>query len=134
MCLSVRNFERFSLTIARWFVTLLIQRSNPGNYTTARDVTALLAGEPWTRALGTAPRRAESAVWRQPACTVAAYRDRYGIVGARPLGTTPDSTAQKLDASRARVALEAAERLAAQSSGSERPKPTLTTRAMQSVI
>ncbi|WP_206750978.1 hypothetical protein, partial [Cryobacterium levicorallinum] len=37
---SVRNFERFSLTIARWFVTLLFQRSNPGNYTTARDVTA----------------------------------------------------------------------------------------------
>jgi len=39
MCLSVRNFERFSLTIARWFPGLLIQRSKPGNYTTRGDAT-----------------------------------------------------------------------------------------------
>jgi len=73
---------------------------------------ALLAGETWTRALGVAPRGSASAVWRQHACTVAAYRDRYGIVAARPLGAAPDSTAQKLDAARARAALEAAQRLA----------------------
>ena len=62
---------------------------------------ALLAGEPWTRALGTAPRGSAA---------VAAYR-RYGIVGAKPLGSAPESTAQALDAARARAALEAAQRL-----------------------
>ena len=32
-------FDRYSLTIARWFPTLLIQRPKTGNYTTPRDVT-----------------------------------------------------------------------------------------------
>lgn len=73
---------------------------------------ALLSREIWTRALGVTPRGSAYAVWRQHACTVAAYRDRYGIVGARPLGAAPESTAQKLDAARARSALEAAQRLA----------------------
>jgi hypothetical protein len=36
------------------------------------------------------------------------------IVGARPLGAAPDSTAQKFDAARARAALETAQRLAAE--------------------
>jgi hypothetical protein len=74
---------------------------------------ALLARESWTRALGTVPRGSAAATWRQNGCTVAAYRDRYGIVGAPPLGVAAESTAQKLDAIRARAALEAAERLAA---------------------
>ena len=72
---------------------------------------ALLAGDPWTRALGAVPRGSAAAAWRQNGCTVAAYRDRYGTVGAKPLGAPPDSTAQKLDAARARAALEAAQRL-----------------------
>ncbi|TFD47007.1 conjugal transfer protein [Cryobacterium frigoriphilum] len=71
---------------------------------------ALQAGEPWTRALGAAPRGLAAAAWRQSGCTVAAYRDRYGIVDARPLGAVPESTAQKLDAARACAALEAAQR------------------------
>ncbi|TFC31357.1 TrwC relaxase [Cryobacterium sp. TMT1-3] len=62
---------------------------------------ALLAGEPWTRALGPAPRGAAAVAWHQNGCAVAAYRDRYGITGVRPLGAVPDSTAQKLDADRA---------------------------------
>ncbi|TFD68440.1 MobF family relaxase [Cryobacterium gelidum] len=73
---------------------------------------ALLAGEPWTRALGTAPRGSAATAWRQSGCTVAAYRDRYDIVGSRPLGAAPESTAQNLDAARAHAALQAAERLA----------------------
>ncbi|WP_233198420.1 MobF family relaxase [Cryobacterium sp. Y50] len=73
---------------------------------------ALLAGEPWTRALGAVPRGSAAAAWRQNGCTVAAYRDRYGITGARPLGATPESTAQKLDAARAHATLVAAQRLA----------------------
>jgi conjugative relaxase-like TrwC/TraI family protein len=73
---------------------------------------ALLAGEPWTRALGTAPRGSAAVAWRQSGCAVAAYRDRYDIVGSRPLGAAPESTAQNLDAARAHAALQAAERLA----------------------
>jgi hypothetical protein len=74
---------------------------------------ALLAGEQWTRALGTAPRGSAAVAWRQNGCSVAAYRDRYGIIGGRPLGAAPESTAQKLDAARAHAALEAAQRMAA---------------------
>jgi len=72
---------------------------------------ALLAGEPWTRALGPEPRGSAGAAWRQNGCAVAAYRDRYGITGARPLGAAPESTAQRLDAARARAALEEAQRI-----------------------
>lgn len=73
---------------------------------------ALLSGEAWTRALGTAPRGSLATAWRRHGCTVAAYRDRYGIVGARALGPEPQSTSQKLDAALARAALEGAQRLA----------------------
>ena len=40
--------------------------------------------------------------------TVAAYRDRYGITDDTPLGTADATTAQKIDAARARSALERA--------------------------
>ena len=73
---------------------------------------ALLAGEPWTRALGAAPRGSSATAWHQSRCTVAAYRDRYGIVGAKPIGVVPESTAQKLAAARAHSALGKAQRLA----------------------
>ncbi|TDW28915.1 AAA domain-containing protein [Cryobacterium psychrophilum] len=86
---------------------------------------ALRAGETWTRALGVAPRGSASAAWRQHACTVSSYRDRYGIVGARALGAAPDSTAQKLDAARAHAALEAAHRLAEKRQAHEPPRRTV---------
>ena len=73
---------------------------------------ALLAGETWTRSLGVPPRGSAASVWRRHACTVAAYRDRYGVVGSRTLGPPPQSAAQRLDAGRARAALDAAQRLA----------------------
>jgi hypothetical protein len=76
--------------------------------------TSLAEGEDWVRALGCAPRSSAAATWRRHASTVAAYRDRYGIVGGAPLGQPPESTAQRLDAARARAALEAAQRLAAE--------------------
>ncbi len=60
----------------------------------------------WTKALGTPPRdQAKQRVWRRHARTIAAYRDRYGITDDRPLGTAPESTAQKIDRARAEVAL-----------------------------
>ncbi|GEP26451.1 hypothetical protein CLE01_10490 [Cryobacterium levicorallinum] len=86
---------------------------------------ALLAGEPWTRALGTAPRGSAAVAWHQNGCAVAAYRDRYGIVGARALGAVPESTAQKLDAARARAALEGAQRLAEERSARDVPRPAV---------
>jgi len=73
---------------------------------------ALLAGEKWTRSLGTAPRGFAESAWRGDACTVAAYRDRYDVVGSRTLGPPAQSTAQRLDERRARAALGAAQRLA----------------------
>jgi hypothetical protein len=86
---------------------------------------ALLAGAAWTRALGAAPRGSVVTVWRLHACTVAAYRDRYGIVGSRAIGHVSQSTAQKFDAARARAALEAARRLAESSYAYVAPRPAL---------
>lgn len=75
---------------------------------------ALLAGEAWTRALGPVPRGSAFATWRQYGCTVAAYRDRYGIIAASTLGPVPQSVAQQRDCTRARAALKSARRLAEQ--------------------
>ncbi|MFU8947900.1 MobF family relaxase [Mycetocola zhadangensis] len=73
---------------------------------------ALLVRAPWTRALGATPRGSAAAEWRHCACTVAAYRDRYGVVSATALGPPPRSTAQERDAALARAALRAAQQLA----------------------
>ena len=63
----------------------------------------------WTKALGTPPReRAKRRAWRKYARTVAAYRDRYGITDDTALGPTPVATAQKIDTTRAKAALDAA--------------------------
>ncbi|MGX5695110.1 MobF family relaxase [Agromyces soli] len=80
---------------------------------TALAKHAAAAREPWLRALGAAPTGAASATWWRCAATIAAYRDRYRIVGGRPLGIEqPTSDAQKADAVRARAVLEAARRIA----------------------
>jgi conjugative relaxase-like TrwC/TraI family protein len=73
---------------------------------------ALLAGDTWTRELGAVPHQKMTTRWRQHACTVAAYRDRYAIVGAKALGPAPATLAQRRDAARARAAFEAAKRIA----------------------
>lgn len=74
--------------------------------------TALDQGATWTIPLGTPPRTAaQRRAWRQQARTVAAYRDRYGITDDTPLGALPASTAQKIDAARAKTALDQASRI-----------------------
>lgn len=74
---------------------------------------ALSDAEGWTKALGTPPTDPHrSAAWRRSARTVAAYRDRYQITDNAPLGTPPASTAQKIDATRARAALDRTKSLA----------------------
>jgi conjugative relaxase-like TrwC/TraI family protein len=75
---------------------------------------ALLAEARWTRELGAVPRRQETSRWRKLARTVAAYRDRYAIVGTRALGATPQTETQRRDAAQARGALGAAIRITEQ--------------------
>ncbi len=68
---------------------------------------ALTDKAPWTKALGTPPPDARrAAAWRNAARVVAAYRDRYRITDDAPLGALPASEAQKVDALRARTALD----------------------------
>jgi hypothetical protein len=60
-------------------------------------------------ALGTPPKdERAAATWRRHARTVAAYRDRYGITATTPLGAPADNDVQKIDAARARIALDRA--------------------------
>ncbi len=74
--------------------------------------SALAEGQHWATALGTPPGdRRTAAEWRRYARTVAAYRDRYGINDPAPLGAPAESTAQKIDAARARTALDQAQRI-----------------------
>jgi len=72
---------------------------------------------PWTKALGTplADRR-RAAAWRKSARVVAAYRDRYRITDDAPIGAPPESAAQKIDAARARSALDKVRQLVADES------------------
>lgn len=79
--------------------------------------TALTEQEGWVARLGQMPTDMKQArVWRRQARVVAAYRDRYKINKinhhAAPLGAKPDNTAQKIDAARARTALDRARSLA----------------------
>ena len=68
---------------------------------------ALTDKTPWTRAFGAPPRDARrAAAWRKAARVVAAYRDRYRITGNTQLGASPLSEVQKIDAARARKALD----------------------------
>ena len=70
---------------------------------------ALTESAPWTTALGTPPTdRRRAATWRKAARVVAAYRDRYRITDDAPIGAPPESAAQKIDAARARAALDLA--------------------------
>ncbi|WP_114906688.1 MobF family relaxase [Ornithinimicrobium murale] len=69
--------------------------------------TARETGESWAQHLGEPPRdQRQAAAWRRYGRTVAAYRDRYSVTDDRPLGPPPQSTAQSIDAARARTALD----------------------------
>ncbi|PWD41107.1 conjugal transfer protein [Gordonia paraffinivorans] len=97
--------------------------------------TALTEQQSWTAALGTVPPQVRAAAaWRQAARVVAAYRDRYGITDTTALGARPESDTQKIDAARARAALDRARGLAdaerqaqepTRRTGSERVGPRL---------
>lgn len=74
--------------------------------------TALHDSQPWVAALGPEPKDAKAAAtWRRLAVVVATYRDRYNITDPTPLGAPAESDAQKIDAARARAALDRAREL-----------------------
>ncbi|GAA1863955.1 MobF family relaxase [Myceligenerans crystallogenes] len=66
-------------------------------------------GEPWLARLGPKPTHPHGRhAWHAAARTIAAYRDRYGITGAIPIGTgLVATTAQAADQARAAAALHA---------------------------
>lgn len=75
--------------------------------------TALTEKHEWIIKLGVQPRQARAAqAWRNAARTIAAYRDRYGVTGPAPLGVPAEAETQKIDAARARAALDRAQNLA----------------------
>ncbi len=86
--------------------------------------TALTEKHEWITELGLQPKQARAAhAWRNAARAIAAYRDRYGIAGPTPLGVPAETEAQKLDAARARTALDRAKNLAqAEQPDQERPR------------
>ena len=88
---------------------------------------ALTDCAPWARALGTPPTdRRRAPAWRKAARVVGAYRDRYRITDDAPLGTPPESAAQRVDAARTRAALRQASDIATAPSGTRpqvRPEP-----------
>jgi conjugative relaxase-like TrwC/TraI family protein len=88
---------------------------------------ALLQGATWTRELGAIPHRTFTPSWRHQACTVAAYRDRYAVVGANALGPAPQTEAQRRDANRALAALRAAKRLTQANDFFGPPRPGVST-------
>ncbi|WP_454137595.1 MobF family relaxase [Microbacterium paulum] len=78
----------------------------------------------WARSLGEEPVDAKAAAsWRKHARTIAAYRARYGITASTPLGPAPDSEVQKIDAARARAALERISDLAPAEPGEAASRP-----------
>ena len=87
---------------------------------------ALTAGDAWTRQLGAGPHRSQKTGWCTHARTVAAYRDRYAVVGASALGPAPQTVAQRRDAGRARTAIEDAKRLADGTYATTTPPPGAT--------
>ena len=90
----------------------LTERSDRMEARAAACLSASLgAKEVWTKHLGVAPRGSMEGAWRQFGRTVAAYRDRYAIISASALDPPPQSTAHHLDWTRAREALEGAQRL-----------------------
>ena len=91
---------------------------------------ALADKAPWTAKLGTTPKdRKQQAAWRRAARTIAAYRDRYRIIDDRhPLGPAPESTSQKIDAIRARAALNRAQAVAADNAPAEQQRTNVVVR------
>lgn len=74
--------------------------------------SALNEAAPWTAELGPQPAETRKLfAWRRSARVMTAYRDRYQITTDTALGAPAESVVQKIDAARARAALNAARAL-----------------------
>ena len=87
--------------------------------------------EPWLAALGSEPDDTRARhTWQAAARMIAAYRDRYGINSAAPLGNDPvNSDAQAVDAARSATAL----RRAARPQTAQTRRPDVTFREQQRI-
>ncbi|TSD58157.1 AAA family ATPase [Aeromicrobium piscarium] len=85
---------------------------------------ALADKEPWTTRLGEQlTDKREAKRWRRNARIIAAYRDRYQITTATPLGPDPETTAQKIDHARAEAALWRTRAIATRKGPDSRERP-----------
>ncbi|WP_308468924.1 MobF family relaxase [Rathayibacter soli] len=67
---------------------------------------------PWVAGLGETPSDPRKArAWRVQVRIIAAYRDRYTITTDSPLGAPAENVAQRIDAARARAAIDRARQL-----------------------
>ena len=83
---------------------------------TALVERAINKHERWVFAAGRPPQDpADSRDWEVAVRVVAAYRDRYDITSAHPLGTSPESVTQRADRDRAADALRRAQHIAGDS-------------------
>ena len=86
--------------------------------------TDTAAGELWTAVLGKVPSEArQRQTWLKQVRVIAAYRDRYGVTDSAPLGHDGGSANQRLDAERARAALQNAQRLGGVSPAARTKRP-----------
>ena len=93
--------------------------------------TALTDKELWTGKLGTQPKdEKKHAAWWRAARSIAVYRDRYQVTDSRnPLGPAAESTSQKIDAARARAALNRARSIAGDDPAKNQVRPSAATRS-----
>lgn len=78
---------------------------------TALAERAVKDREPWVATVSPAGGAPSSLSWGDQIRIVAAYRDRYDITGAHPLGSVPESVTQHADRERAAAALRRAQEL-----------------------
>ncbi len=84
---------------------------------------AIQNNQPWVASLGPTPSDpSRRTAWQQQVRTVAAYRDRYRLSGADPLGQAPSSQGQRLDHQRATLAAHRAQAAANQSLARQRTR------------
>ncbi len=93
--------------------------------------SALTDKELWTAKLGTPPKdEKKHAAWWRAARSIAVYRDRYQVTDSRnPLGPAAESTSQKIDAARARAALNRARSIAGDDPAKNQVRPSAATRS-----
>ena len=85
---------------------------------------ALCDSAPWVATLGAEPAYPHLAsAWRRAARVVAAYRDRYSVTTATPLGAEPESTTQKIVRARAEAAVHSIEKLVRPRRKELQPRP-----------